>query len=227
VSFLLVLWGAGILLDQALKIWVFPHSDHPDISYPCMPNVAPDRAGSLTCDQIAIDAQKEIQLDDYEASKQRDAAQAIAMIVLAGPVCWFYWTQARKRGEHGGRFGPDAKSQALVNKAVSLKKIYFYLVSFVSLIFVLFFVILLLDEALKVWVFPLGDQPNYSYPCATPVVVDGRAMITCNQAAIDAQRMIDTNKHIAQKPVISNGIIYIAIGFFVWWFHWTQAKKMI
>lgn len=92
LTLVLFLYGAFILLDQAIEAWILPRGDQPNFSYPCMtPASAP-----MICDQVTIDLQRRIDEEDHAASKQRDAAQAIAMIVIAAPAFWFHWRQARK-----------------------------------------------------------------------------------------------------------------------------------
>ena len=108
---------------------------------------------------------------------------------------------------------------------MSFKRIYLFSVSFVSLFIILFAATVLLDRQLKVWVFPLGDQPNYSYPCMTPISPAGTAII-CNQAAIDGQRKLDQEEHAAQSDP-TQAIIVIAIAVPMWWFHWRQAKQEV
>lgn len=106
-----------------------------------------------------------------------------------------------------------------------LKKAYLFAVSFISLILVLFGATVLLEGALKLWVFPLGNQPNYFYPCMTPVSPNGKAMI-CDQAAIDAQRKIDQEEHAAQSNPVPVMIIMV-IAALIWWIHWSLAKKQV
>lgn len=104
-----------------------------------------------------------------------------------------------------------------------LRKPYLFFVSFVSLLLFLFASMVLLDHALKIWVFPLGDQPNYAYPCMTPASPEGKPVL-CDQAAIDAQRKIDQAEHAAQSNPLP-AIIALIIAGPIWWIHWRLAQK--
>jgi glucan phosphoethanolaminetransferase (alkaline phosphatase superfamily) len=56
---------------------------------------------------------------------------------------------------------------------MSLKKAYLYLVSVISLVIWVIGAIMLLNMALKTWVFPKADQDFYSYPCFAKYNPDG------------------------------------------------------
>ena len=103
-------------------------------------------------------------------------------------------------------------------------KVYIYSVLLISLLVILFSAIVLLDRALKIWVFPLGDQPNYSYPCMNALPGEAKP-IRCTLAAAIAQRTLDQEAHAAQSNSLP-AIIVMTIAVPVWWVHWWLAKKL-
>lgn len=106
-----------------------------------------------------------------------------------------------------------------------MKKLYLYLVSFVTLVWVLFGAVILLDQALRAWVIPGGNQPTYHYPCLAPDAAKARGIV-CNQATIDLQRKIDQEDYAAsQQRDTAQAIAMIAIGVPACWWHWRQVKK--
>lgn len=105
----LVIWviGSIMLVNMALKTWVFPKADN-FTYYPYPAKVDCERmnaekAGnpSLYVDPSCTDPNyaaqmEERQKEERSAQKQRDAAQALAMIVIAAPVWYFHWRLAKK-----------------------------------------------------------------------------------------------------------------------------------
>jgi hypothetical protein len=92
---LVILVVAGIMLiNLALRTWVFPKADDNYYSYcPTMMEKTPtgesiSQPRECTDDQYAK--------DQRSAQKQRDAAQALAMILVASPVFYYHWKLARK-----------------------------------------------------------------------------------------------------------------------------------
>jgi uncharacterized protein DUF5671 len=203
ISFVLVLWGVIIFFDQAFGGNQFHYS------YPCLtPLSAP-----MVCDQATIAVQREINEADYTASKQRDMAQAIAMLLIATPVAWIHWRLAKR----------ETNLMQATPQRMSLKKVYLYFVSLLTFLLILFGTIGLFDQALKVWVFPLGDQPNYFYPCNNESV---SAPVICDQAAIDTQRKFDEADHAASKQgSVRQVTIMLIIVTPVWLIHWRLANK--
>ena len=94
----LVIWviGAIILLNMALKTWVFTKADQNVYYYaPCASTVAPD-GKTVQCDPAEQQRQKEMDKEQRSAQKQRDAAQAVAMILVAVPVWYGHWRLAKR-----------------------------------------------------------------------------------------------------------------------------------
>lgn len=95
ISLVIAVIGAIMLINMALKTWVFPKADQNFYSYPC-PMSAPPDGKAAPCDQAALDQQKKLDVENRAAQKQRDAAQALAMIIVATPVWYYHWKMARK-----------------------------------------------------------------------------------------------------------------------------------
>lgn len=101
---LVILVIAGIMLiNMALKTWVFTKADS-DIYYSpqvnCTENLPPG-AISAPGDPKCLDPnfkanQEKEEMNRRSAQKQRDAAQALAMIIVATPVFLYHWKLARK-----------------------------------------------------------------------------------------------------------------------------------
>src|SRR6476469_10901474 len=80
---LVILIVAGIMLiNMALKTWVFTKADT-NIYYS-----APvcDTKADPNCKPVSKEEMEQQQRDERTAQKQRDAAQALAMIIVATPV---------------------------------------------------------------------------------------------------------------------------------------------
>ena len=108
---------------------------------------------------------------------------------------------------------------------MSLKKAYLYLVSVISLVIWVIGAIMLLNLALKSWVFPKADQNYYSYPC--PISVEGKAG-NCDQAQLDQQRKMDEDSRSAQKQRdAAQALAFIIVGVPVWYGHWRLAKREV
>lgn len=90
ISLVIAVIGAIMLINLALKTWVFPKADMNYYSVVCP--VAPD-GKSANCDETVQKKQAE---ENRAAQKQSDAAQAIAMIVIATPVWWGHWRLAKR-----------------------------------------------------------------------------------------------------------------------------------
>lgn len=91
----LVIWviGAIMLLNMGLKTWVFTKADQNYYSYPCP--TAPDTK-DVGCDQATMDRQKKMEDENRAAQKQRDAAQALAFIIVGVPVWYGHWRLAKR-----------------------------------------------------------------------------------------------------------------------------------
>lgn len=105
----LVIWVVGsiMLLNMALKTWVFPKADNVNYyAYPAKVDCERMKAEKLAnstaymdpaCDNPKYAEEQEMRAqEERSAQKQRDASQALAMIIVAMPVWYGHWRLARK-----------------------------------------------------------------------------------------------------------------------------------
>lgn len=88
-----------MLLNLALKTWVFPNADRYTYYAPvanCEGVPAESRVKMVECEPGYAEKQMQMEEQNRKSQKQRDAAQALAMLVVAAPVWWFHWRLARK-----------------------------------------------------------------------------------------------------------------------------------
>jgi hypothetical protein len=92
---LIILVVAGIMLiNLALRTWVFPKADTNYYGY--CPVTAEKTPGGENISQPRECTDDQYAKDQRSAQKQRDAAQALAMIIVASPVFYYHWKLARK-----------------------------------------------------------------------------------------------------------------------------------
>ncbi len=87
-----------MILNLALKTWVFPKADR-DYYYSgsCYsPRPAKPDSQPVLCTPEEEAEQKKQSDENRSAQKQRDAAQALAMIIVATPVWFYHWKMARR-----------------------------------------------------------------------------------------------------------------------------------
>lgn len=100
ISLIIVIAGAIILINMALKAWVFKKADNttyyaPKVICSTPGNSAPNPAPE--CSDPDYEAKQQAQeTESRSAQRQRDAAQAIAMIIVATPVFLYHWRLARR-----------------------------------------------------------------------------------------------------------------------------------
>ena len=114
-----------------------------------------------------------------------------------------------------------------------IKKVYLYMVSLISLVILVIAAIILLNLALKTWVFTKADE-GYYYPakpyCAEVKNPDG-SMAAMEPACSDPnweqkERETEMNRRKAQKQSeASNAIAMILVATPVFLYHWKLARK--
>ncbi len=100
VSLIILIVASIMLINMALKTWVFPKADT-DMYYPMIVDCASYsedlKKTTPECNDPAYAEKEEArQKESRAAQKQRDAAQALAMIIVATPVFLYHWKLARK-----------------------------------------------------------------------------------------------------------------------------------
>lgn len=96
ISLIIAVVGAIMLINLALKTWVFTKADRDFYSAPCYSSKpAPVNGEVVRCTPEEEAAQKQQNEDSRSAQKQRDAAQALAMLIIATPVWWGHRRLAR------------------------------------------------------------------------------------------------------------------------------------
>ncbi|MCL5666618.1 MAG: hypothetical protein M1383_02510 [Patescibacteria group bacterium] len=109
---------------------------------------------------------------------------------------------------------------------MTLKKAYLYLVSVISLIIAVVGAIMLINLALKAWVFTKADQQYYGYPSCTAINTDGSKNISCDETVLAEQRkQAEENSAAQRQRDAAQAIAMIAVASPVWWYHWRMARK--
>lgn len=101
ISLVILVIAGIILINLALKTWVFPKADTnyyaPVMRVNCESLSEADRKLEPYCSDPEFAAKEEQRAkEDRAAQKQRDASQALAMIIVASPVFFYHWKLARK-----------------------------------------------------------------------------------------------------------------------------------
>ncbi len=96
ISLVIAVVGAIMIINLALKTWVFPKADsNVYYSAPCVNSY--DSAGKPQgCDPAQQELFSKQDAENRASQKQRDAAQALAMILVATPVWYYHWKMARR-----------------------------------------------------------------------------------------------------------------------------------
>ncbi|MFA6161075.1 MAG: hypothetical protein WC766_02730 [Patescibacteria group bacterium] len=119
-----------------------------------------------------------------------------------------------------------------LNKSTLIKTIYFYLVSLIALMMVVFSIADLFNIALKTWVFTKADRNPYSQPkCATMVFKDpslketddqySQRLQQCEQGRVDEQEAFIVQK---QQSAVRD-ISFIVVGLPLFLYHWITIRK--
>ncbi len=95
ISLVICVIGGITLLNMGLKTYVFTKADRDYYGGPCIAKYNPDGSQS-PCSAEETARQEEQSNNARSAQKQRDAAQALSMIIVAAPVWWFHWRLAKR-----------------------------------------------------------------------------------------------------------------------------------
>lgn len=93
ISLVIMVIAGIILINLAIKTWVFPKADN-SIYYGYCPAVETTAEGNSATNPSDCTDEK-YNKNQRTAQKQRDASQALAMIIVATPVFFYHWKLAR------------------------------------------------------------------------------------------------------------------------------------
>ncbi|MEK9183420.1 MAG: hypothetical protein AAB849_02830 [Patescibacteria group bacterium] len=120
------------------------------------------------------------------------------------------------------------------NKVFLIKKIYFYLVSFVALMMVVFSLGDLINTTLRIYVFTHADNFSY-YPtmvCEAPAPstikdpnVKPLSQADCEKQNTDNQKRADEERQSQRERDLVRDISMIVVGLPLFALHWMGAKK--
>lgn len=94
ISLVILVIATIMLINLAIRTWVFPNADMNYFGY-CTSVVESTPEGK-TVSQPRECTDEQYARDMRNAQKQQDAAQALAMIIVAAPVFYYHWKLARK-----------------------------------------------------------------------------------------------------------------------------------
>ncbi|MFA6099308.1 MAG: hypothetical protein WC750_00330 [Patescibacteria group bacterium] len=121
----------------------------------------------------------------------------------------------------------------MLNKSSLIKTIYFYLVSLIALLMVVFSTADLINLGLKTWVFPKTNATYYGMPCASQVYpVPAEKGVTQTVATIDYAKQCEADRqNQAEMSIIQNqrdavrDISMIVVGIPLFLYHWITLRK--
>lgn len=119
-----------------------------------------------------------------------------------------------------------------LRKTAIIKTIYFYLVSLIALLMVVFSTADLINLGLKTWVFPKTNTNYYGSTCAVPIpapVEKGATQPTTNidyakQCEIDRKNQEDMAIVQNQRDAVRD-ISMIVVGIPLFLYHWITLRK--
>lgn len=116
------------------------------------------------------------------------------------------------------------------NKVVLIKNIYFYLVSFVALMMMVFSTAELINNLLKMYVFTKADNYGYYSVCQDIAVTDGKnpSSITpdqCEKQNAYNNKMAEENRASNLQRSIVNAISFFIIGLPLFILHWRVVRR--
>lgn len=125
--------------------------------------------------------------------------------------------------------------QQPTGKQSIIKTIYFYLVSFVALMMVVFSLADVINMALKTWIFTKADMDYYSMPVSiecdqnykpiTPDQVKPATPEECAQRAALQKKQDEDNRDSQRQRDAVRDISMIVVGIPLFAFHWWIIRK--
>lgn len=95
ISLIIMVIAGIMLINLVLKTYVFPKADDNYYMGYC-PTIAEKTPEGEVIEQPRECTDDQYAKDQRASQKQRDASQAVAMIVIAAPVFFYHWKLARK-----------------------------------------------------------------------------------------------------------------------------------
>jgi membrane protein insertase Oxa1/YidC/SpoIIIJ len=95
ISLVILVIAAIMLINLAIRTWVFPKADDNYYTSYC-PQMTERTPEGETMSQPRECTDENYAQEIRTAQKQRDAAQALAMIIVASPVFYYHWKLARR-----------------------------------------------------------------------------------------------------------------------------------
>ncbi len=114
------------------------------------------------------------------------------------------------------------------SKVVIIKNIYFYLVSFVALMMIVFSGADAINTLLRSYVFTNADNMYYSYPtCAmkTPSGVVGSDVIDCQKQDEEMKKQAEQSRIANRDQSLVRDFSFILVGIPLFFFHWRIVRR--
>lgn len=95
ISLVIMVIASIMLINLAIKTWIFPKADNNYYAATC-PVISVSSPTEERLSQPKECTDEQYTKDQRTAQKQQDAAQALAMIIVAAPVFFYHWKLTRK-----------------------------------------------------------------------------------------------------------------------------------
>lgn len=119
-----------------------------------------------------------------------------------------------------------------LRKTAIIKTIYFYLVSLIALLMVVFSTADLINLGLKIWVFPKTSQNYYGMPCASQIYIPPEKGLAQATTSADYTKQCEVDrKNQEEMAVVQNqrdavrDISMIVVGIPLFLYHWITLRK--
>lgn len=90
IGLLIVVIGTVQIVDLGMKVYIFKQSDSYEFARP----IAPEREGETKIDP---EEQKKFQEQQTKSQRQRQASNALAMIIVGFPLYKYHWRLIQKK----------------------------------------------------------------------------------------------------------------------------------
>ncbi|MFA5935896.1 MAG: hypothetical protein WC787_03525 [Patescibacteria group bacterium] len=114
------------------------------------------------------------------------------------------------------------------SKSSLIKTLYFYVVSLISLMMIVFSTADLVNIGLKTWVFTKADDANYYIqPCAVPVMPPGTDApnVDYMKNCEDNNRIQKENYEVQKQRDAVRDLAFLVVGIPLFAYHWRTIRK--